>query len=251
MREAAEAILSVGNLCKSYGELKAVRDLSFHICEGEIFGLLGPNGAGKSTTLECVLGTREPDSGNIDLLGFHLKKRNRDLFNRIGVQFQNSRYPDRIRVDELCRMISVLYSECLDWREMLPRFGLDEKRKSQVSELSGGERQKLSLLLALINKPKIVFLDELTTGLDPQARRNVWSYLTELKKDGLTILLTSHYMEEVQYLCDRILIINKGNEVITGTPESVIASSGQKNLDEAYLHYVNEEVKYEETIKAL
>lgn len=168
MKQKSEIMLSLTNLNKSYGKQKAVENLSFQIMEGEIFGLLGPNGAGKSTTMECLLGTRKPDSGEIYLLGFRRQKRDKDLFNSIGVQFQNSSFPDQIKVNELSQMVSSLYRDCRDWRSMLYRFGLEKKEKATVLDLSGGEKQLLSLMLALLNKPKLVFLDELTTGLIPR-----------------------------------------------------------------------------------
>lgn len=251
MKNKTEILLSVEGLEKSYGSLKAVRNLSFQVNKGEIFGLLGPNGAGKSTTLECILGTRKSDKGDITLLQKSLAERKRSLFNRIGVQFQNSRYPDQIKVSELCQMTAVLYRRSLDWKQLLNEFSLSDKKDAMVSDLSGGERQKLTLLLALINKPEIVFLDELTTGLDPHARRLVWSHIQNLKSKGLTVVLTSHYMDEVEYLCDRVLIINKGEEIISGTPKDIIERSGMRNLEEAYLSFCGEEVKNEEIVNAV
>lgn len=231
-------MIQIKRLNKSYGDFQALRNLTLTIRKGEIFGLLGPNGAGKSTTLECLLGTKSYDSGNILFA-------NRKNFEKIGVQFQDSRFPDGIKVCEICKMTSVLYKDVYPWKELLNDFGLTDKEKAQVSDLSGGERQRLSLLLALINKPELLILDELTTGLDPQARRNVWSYLNNLKNKGLTILLTSHYMEEVEFLCDTVLILQKGEEIISGTPEDVIRESGQNTLDEAYLYFTNQEVSNE------
>jgi len=243
-----ESIVSVRGLSKSYGTFQAVKDLSFQVAPGEVFGLLGPNGAGKSTTLSCILGTCKHDSGRITLLGLTGDRFPKELFNRIGIQFQNSSYPDRIRVDELCQMIAALYREARDWKEMLELFRLDSKVKSPVSSLSGGEKQKLALLLSLINKPDIVFLDELTTGLDPEARHDVWNYLSDLKKRGMTIVLTSHYMEEVERLCDRVLIIGEGRELISGTVGELLEQSGTTSMNDAYMFYVKGETANEKII---
>ncbi len=208
--------------------------------KGEIFGLLGPNGAGKSTTIECILGTRKKDSGNINLLGQSPYKNRKNLFRKVGVQFQDSHYPDQIKVMELCQMFGVLYDNNGDIGELLDQFSLTDMVGKKVSDLSGGESQKLSVVLALINEPEIVFLDELTTGLDPKARREVWNYLKNLRDKGMTILLSSHYMDEVHFLCDRVLIMNHGKKIICGTPEDVIAGAGKESMEEAYLYYLEE-----------
>lgn len=231
-------ILTVTNLTKKYKEKIAVSKLNLAVEKGEIFGLLGPNGAGKSTTIECILGTKAKDEGQVELLDQKLGSYNKRLFQQIGVQFQASHYPDRIKVKEMCAMVTSLYSDTVDWHTLLQEFSLEDKQNQMVSSLSGGERQKLSVVLALINAPKIVFLDELTTGLDPQARREVWHYLKQLQERGVTIFLTSHYMDEVEVLCNRVVIINNGAEVISGTPAEIIRKSGAKNLEEAYLHYI-------------
>jgi ABC-2 type transport system ATP-binding protein len=240
MKISSEILLSVQGLEKSYKKIKAVDNLNFQVFKGEIFGLLGPNGAGKTTAIECILGTSKADRGKINLLGQSQNKR-RNLFENVGVQFQDSQYPDLIRVEELCRMRTVLYKESLNYKDLLIQFDLENMEKKRVSELSGGEKQKLSVVLALINNPQIVFLDELTTGLDPKARRDVWSYLNKLKQKGMTIFLTSHYMDEVRHLCDRILIIEKGKEVISGTPDYVIEQSGKETMEDAYLYFIGKE----------
>ncbi len=231
-------ILTVTNLTKKYKEKIAVSKLNLAVEKGEIFGLLGPNGAGKSTTIECILDTKSKDQGQVQLLDQKLGSYNKQLFQQIGVQFQASHYPDRIKVKEMCAMVTSLYSHTVDWHTLLQEFSLEDKQNQMVSSLSGGERQKLSVVLALINEPKVVFLDELTTGLDPQARREVWYYLKQLQERGVTIFLTSHYMDEVEVLCNRVVIINNGAEVISGTPAEIIRKSGAKNLEEAYLHYI-------------
>ncbi len=235
-------IIVVTGLTKKYGQVKAVENLNITVKEGEIFGLLGSNGAGKSTTIECMLGLKKRDSGSVQILKMNPLTNRRKLFNEVGVQFQESYYPDRIKVKEMCELTSSLYNKPIDWMGMLKRFELNDKTNQTVSKLSGGERQKLSVILALLHNPKVVFLDELTTGLDPAARKEVWKFLKGLKEKGLTIFLTSHYMDEVHYLCDNISILNKGREIITGTPDEVIQNSGEENLEEAYLKYIKQEV---------
>lgn len=242
-------MLDVINICKSYRSVKAVQQLSFSVGRGEIFGLLGPNGAGKSTTIECILGTKKPDSGQAVLLGESTNKLRPSIFEKVGVQFQDSHYPDLIRVGELCRMTASLYRKTdKHYGELLKLFELQNKLKQPVSKLSGGERQKLTVVLALINNPEIVFLDELTTGLDPRGRREVWQHLEKLRGQGLTIILTSHYMDEVTRLCDRILIMKNGSEIVTGSPEEVIKQSGQNTMENAYLFYTGEKGDYDENI---
>lgn len=240
-------VIVVSDLTKNYGQLKAVDKLNLKIKAGEIFGLLGPNGAGKTTTIECILGTKKRNDGIVEILNMDPISDRKKLFERVGVQFQDSYYPDRIKVKEICELVSSLYSKTIDWKSMLIKFNLEDKVNQLVSSLSGGERQKLSVILALLHKPKIVFLDELTTGLDPLARREVWSFLKSLKEQEITIFLTSHYMDEVHFLCDRVSIIDKGKEILTGTPEQVIKKSGKNNLEDAYLSFIdNKEDKNEE-----
>lgn len=245
MKRNDSELLSVTGLCKNYGDLRAVDNLSFKIIKGDIFGLLGPNGAGKSTTIDCILGTAKADTGEVELLGQSPRGNRKKLFQRIGVQFQDSHYPELIKVWELCEMTAILYNHSADVNVLLTKFSLGGMEQKRVSELSGGEKQKLSVVLALINNPEIVFLDELTTGLDPKARRDVWSLLQNLKSRGMTIFLTSHYMDEVSYLCNRILIMDKGKEVVAGTPDSVIKLSGKSSMEDAYLYYIGEEEKNE------
>lgn len=235
-------IMTVQGLEKYYGSKIAVNNISISIAEGETFGLLGHNGAGKTTFIECVLGVKPYTSGSVEVLGISPRKDRKSLFEQVGVQFQQTSYQDRIKVKEICEVTYSLYKEPADWRTLLKAFGLAEMEKRTVSELSGGERQKLSVLLALIPNPKLIFLDELTTGLDTKARRDVWKYLVEMKKKGLTIFLTSHYMDEVATLCDRICILKSGEIVIMDTVKNVIDSSPYDNLDDAYLWYSGEEV---------
>lgn len=186
---------------------------------GTVFGLLGANGAGKSTTIECILGTKKADEGTVRLLGQDPKKQRRSLFERVGVQFQEGDYQKEIKVSELCGETTSLYCKPADWRTLCEQFGIGDKTKAAVKSLSGGERQRLFIVLALIPQPEIVFLDELTTGLDAKARRSVWKTLESLKKQGLTIFLTSHFMDEVEALCNEICILKKGIVVFRGTVE--------------------------------
>ena len=237
----SEPAVSVKNLTKSFSGRRVVDDLSLDVQRGEVFALLGHNGAGKSTTIDLILGLKSPDGGSATVLGMNAARQRRQVFERVGVQLQNTRYQPNITVDEACREYASLYSAPADYRQLLNVFGLDALRKSFVSKLSGGERQKLSVVLALIGDPELVFLDELTTGLDVVARREVWRTLKRLKEQGLTIFLTTHYMEEAEALCDRVCIIRSGKKVAEGTIDEVVAASGRSNLEEAYLFHMGEE----------
>ncbi len=232
-----EKVLQVQNLSKNYGSVTAVSGLSLSVARGEVFGLLGPNGAGKSTSIECMLGVKKASAGTVEILGINPSEGRKTLFERVGVQFQETGYQDKIRVGEICRMTAALYRQPADWQRLLAVFDIQGLEKQEVSQLSGGERQRLSVLLALIPNPELVFLDELTTGLDTRARREVWQYLKELKKGGLTIVLTSHFMDEVEVLCDRALILKKGEPQICGTIGEITEGSPCSCFEEAYLWY--------------
>ncbi|MGM9639784.1 MAG: ABC transporter ATP-binding protein [Faecousia sp.] len=236
-----EPSVRVKNLTKSFGGRRVVDDLSFDVQKGQVFALLGHNGAGKSTTIDLILGLKTPDEGTAKILGMDAAKNRKRVFERVGVQLQNTQYQPNITVEEACIEYASLYDAPADYPALLEQFGLGTLRKSFVSRLSGGERQKLSVVLALIGSPEIVFLDELTTGLDVVARREVWRTLKQLKERGLTIFLTTHYMEEAEALCDRVCIIKSGKKVAEGTIGEVIAASGQRNLEEAYLFFMGEE----------
>lgn len=238
-----EEIIKVSQLCKLYGEKIAVDNLNLSVKQGTVVGILGANGAGKSTSIECILGTKKADSGYVSICGMNPIKDRKKLFEKIGVQFQDSNYQSEIRVDELCEETACIYKNPADWRELLKEFGISDKERNQVKSLSGGERQRLFIVLALIPQPEVVFLDELTTGLDARARREVWRTLEKLKKDGLTIILTSHFMDEVEILCDEILILNKGKTVFYGTVEEAIKNSPCDKFEDAYLWYSDEEGK--------
>lgn len=241
-------IIKVENLTKAYGDLKAVKNLSFSVKKGTAFGLLGANGAGKSTTIECILGTKELDSGSVSILELNPKFNRKELFEKVGVQFQEANYQENIRVEELCQVTTSLYKKPADYNELLSQFGIADKSKALVKELSGGQKQRLFIILALICNPDVVFLDELTTGLDARARRDVWQSLSNLKDKGLSILLTSHFMDEVEILCDTICILNKGETVFYGTVKEAIEESPYEKFEDAYLWYTDEEVRQNENI---
>lgn len=243
-----EPIIRVENLNKSYGNVKAVDRLHLSIGRGEVFGLLGANGAGKSTAMECILGTKKQDSGTVSILGMNPQQERKKLFEKVGVQFQEANYQEKIRVSELCEVTASLYQTPTDFASLLKKFGLFDKLRSHVSELSGGQKQRLFIVLALIPNPEVVFLDELTTGLDARARRDVWTSLSDLKAKGLTILLTSHFMDEVEALCDKIMILKKGKRIFYGTVQKAIAASPYEKFEDAYLWYTDEEEHENESI---
>lgn len=240
-----QEVIKVEQLTKSYGALTAVDHLSLSVDRGTVFGLLGANGAGKSTAIECILGTRKADSGSVSILDLSPEADRRKLFERVGVQFQEANYQDKITLWELCQVTAALYRKPADPAALLDKFGLSGKKRCPVTELSGGQRQRLFIVLALIPNPEVVFLDELTTGLDAKARREVWNILSDLKKQGVTIFLTSHFMDEVEKLCDRICILKKGRAVFHGTVSEAIKNSPCNQLEDAYLWYTEEESEHE------
>lgn len=224
----------VQNLCKAYNGKPVLKGLNLSIPSGTVFGLLGANGAGKSTAIESILGTRKADSGTVSLLGQDPGKNRRKLFERIGIQFQEGDYHQEIKVKELCEETACLYRNPADWKCLCQQFGIGDKLNAPVKSLSGGQRQRLFIVLALIPNPELVFLDELTTGLDAKARRGVWRTLESLKKQGLTIFLVSHFMDEVEALCDKICILKDGSQVFTGTVAQAKEAAGCQNLEDAY-----------------
>ncbi len=238
----SEAIFVEG-LTKAYHGKTVVDHLDLSVKSGTVFGLLGANGAGKSTTIECMLGTKQADAGTVRLLGQDPKKHRRRLFERIGVQFQEGDYHREIKVSELCEETACLYRNPADWHALCRQFGIGDKAGTAVKSLSGGERQRLFIVLALIGRPELVFLDELTTGLDAKARRGVWKTLESLKEQGLTIFLTSHFMDEVEALCDEICILKKGVPVFRGTVEQAKEQCGCERFEDAYLQLSDEEVE--------
>jgi len=231
-------MISVKDLCKSYGSRRILQGLSFEVEPGTVFGLLGHNGAGKSTTIDCVLGVEPFESGEVSVLSQDPAVNRKSLFQKVGVQFQNTAYPTKIKVKEACELNHSLYEAADDWRILLEQFGLGEKANAYVADLSGGERQKLAIVLAVMHRPELVFLDELTTGLDPYARREVWTYIKALKASGTTVFLTSHFMDEVEQLCDKIAILKAGKILISGTVSQVVEKSGKTHLEDAYLYFV-------------
>ena len=221
-----EMVIEVTDLVKKYSRVVAVDHVSFEVFEGEIFGMVGPNGAGKTTTIECIEGLRSPDQGSIRVLGMQPNRNKNRLQKRIGVQLQESALPDRIKVWEAMDLFASIYSLSADWRPLLEKLGLNDKYKATFSKLSGGQKQRLFIALSLINDPEVVFLDELTTGLDPHARRAIWDLVLGIREQGKTVVLTTHFMEEAERLCNRVAIIDQGHIVAMDTPENLIRSLG-------------------------
>ena len=220
------SVIDVRNLRKTYGATVAVDDISLTVEEGEIFGIIGPNGAGKTTTVECVEGLRRADHGSISVLGLDPVADRAELTQRLGVQLQDSQLPDRLRVAEALELFSSFYRQPADWRELLGTLGLAGKEQARFGKLSGGQKQRLSIALALIGNPQVAVLDELTTGLDPQARRDTWALIEGVRDRGVTIVLVTHFMEEAERLCDRVAVIDSGRVVVTDTPAALAAGQG-------------------------
>jgi len=220
------AVIDVGNVHKRYGGTVAVDDVSFTVDEAEIFGILGPNGAGKTTTVECIEGLRTPDRGRIRVLGLDPRTDAAELHQQLGVQLQESELPERIEVGEALELYSSFYRTPADWMELMRTLGLDSKRHTQYRELSGGQKQRLSVALALVGRPRIAVLDELTTGLDPQARREVWALIEGIRDRGVTIVLVTHLMEEAERLCDRVAVLDLGRVVAIDSPSALAAGAG-------------------------
>jgi ABC-2 type transport system ATP-binding protein len=218
--------ISVSDFCKDYGDVRAVDGIAFDVAEGEIFGMVGPNGAGKTTTIECLEGLRTADGGTIRILGLDPVRDGQAVRERIGVQLQQSALPDDIRVWEALDLFASFYGKPVPWAPILERLGLAEKRNAAFSGLSGGQKQRLFIALALVNDPELVFLDELTTGLDPQARHSIWDLVRDIRKRGKTVFLTTHFMEEAEQLCDRVLVIDRGRIMALDTPENLVQNLG-------------------------
>ena len=216
------AIITVSDLKKSYGEFRAVKGISFDVYEGEIFGLLGPNGAGKTTTLEIIETLREKSSGTVTVAGLNIDHDANAIKQMIGVQLQAAGYYPSLTLVELINLFAGLYNMPADPMEMLKRVGLEDKAKAKFKELSGGQKQRFSITTTLINKPKIVFLDEPTTGLDPQARRNLWDLIRQIRSEGTTVVITTHYMDEAEQLCDRVAVMEAGNIIALDSPDALI-----------------------------
>jgi ABC-2 type transport system ATP-binding protein len=219
-------VIQVQHLRKTYGATVAVDDLSLEVQEGEIFGMVGPNGAGKTTTIECLEGMRRFDGGEIRVLGMDPVRQEHELRYVIGTQLQKSQLPDQLTVGEVLDLFASFYPHPVPWPGLVERLGLTEKKNSWVSKLSGGQLQRVFIALALINRPKLVFLDELTTGLDPQARRSIWDLMREIRTGGCTVVLTTHAMEEAETLCDRVAIVDHGKVVALDTPAALVRNLG-------------------------
>ena len=218
----ANTIISVKNLVKNYNNFQAVKGISFDVYEGEIFGLLGPNGAGKSTTLEIIETLREKTSGEVIVDGFNLDKQPGEIKKIIGVQLQSSGYYPALNLVQLIELFCGLYNRYINPMELLESVNLKEKRKAKFKELSGGQKQRFSVATTLINEPRIIFLDEPTTGLDPQARRSLWELIKNIRQKGTTVIITTHYMDEAEYLCDRVAIIDSGKIVALDSPDKLV-----------------------------
>lgn len=247
-------IISVTDLVKKYGDFEAVKGISFHVNEGEIFGLLGPNGAGKSTTLEIIETLRPKTSGSVAVAGFDLDKSPNEIKSLIGVQLQSSGYYPGLNLVQLIELFSGLYNQSVDAYNLLDNVNLRDKAKAQYKNLSGGQKQRFSVATTLINKPKIIFLDEPTTGLDPQARRNLWELIKQINQQGTTVIITTHYMDEAEYLCDRIAIIDASKIVALDAPDQLIddlVASGferpkevkKANLEDVFIHLTGKTIR--------
>src|SRR5271169_316961 len=245
-------IISVNHLTKNYGNFQAVKGISFEVREGEIFGLLGPNGAGKSTTLEIIETLREKTSGTVIVDGIDLDRSPNEIKKRIGVQLQTSGYYPNLNLTELLILFGGLYNRDIKPSEFLGKVNLLDKARSKYKQLSGGQKQRFSIATTLINQPKIIFLDEPTTGLDPQARRNLWELIKQLRERGATVVLTTHYMDEAEELCERVAIIDSGQIIALSTPAELIdrlLATGFKrekavkeaNLEDVFLNMTGKE----------
>lgn len=217
-------VVQVEGLSKTYGKTIAVDNITFEVREGEIFGMVGPNGAGKTTAIECIEGLRRPDRGLVRVLGLDPVHQERQLRPLLGIQLQQANLPENIKVLEALDLYASFYSHTLDWQELIKGLGLVEKRNTTFRKLSGGQKQRLFIALALLNDPQLVFLDELTTGLDPHARHAIWDLVRDVRKRGKTIFLTTHYMEEAERLCDRVAILDHGQIVALDTPTNLITN---------------------------
>jgi len=224
LSEPVEEVISVESLNKRFGDLVAVDDISFSVRRGEVFGILGPNGAGKTTTLECIEGLQEPSSGRISVLGTEIARDPNTVKERIGVQLQASAYFDYLTLTEILELFGRFYSRRVPPAELLSTVGLEDKANTTVGKLSGGQQQRFTIAATLVNDPEVVFLDEPTAGLDPQARRNLWDFVQSINSQGRTIVLTTHYMEEAEFLCDRVAIMDQGRIVTLDTPTNLVRS---------------------------
>lgn len=224
-----DKVIQVAQLKKVYGQTRAVDEISFEVKQGEIFGMVGPNGAGKTTTIENIEGLRQPDSGNVTVLGFNPNQNGSALQQLIGVQLQQSSLPHRLKVWEALELFSSFYSKTVAWEKLLQQLGLESSRNTVFVKLSGGQKQRLFIALVLVNDPELIFLDELTTGLDPQARHAMWDLVRDIRDQGKTVFLTTHFMEEAERLCDRVAVMDHGKIVALDSPINLIKSLDAEN----------------------
>ena len=243
---SAAAAVTVQHLVKKYGRLVAVNDVSLSIHEGEIFGIIGPNGAGKTTTVECISGLRAPDSGSISVYGLSPQKDRNAIREFVGVQLQESALPPRIKVGEAVKLFASFYSNPLDPDQLLESLGIEQIVKSSFKNLSGGQKQRVSIALALVGNPRLAILDELTTGLDPEARREIWSLIERMRERGVTVILVTHFMDEAERLCDRLALINHGAVRALDTPEAIAAKAGGSRV-----RFVPSQPVDEQTLRAI
>lgn len=242
-------VITIENMTKMYGNVTAVNNISLQVQPAEIFGLVGHNGAGKTTTIECLEGFRNPTSGTIRVLGLNPQTHTRQLRQRIGIQHQHAELPDRIKVREVLDVFAAMYHRAADYDLLIDQLGLGEKRDARFASLSGGQKQRLFIALALINQPDLVFLDELTTGLDPLARRDNWALIESIRERGTTVVLSTHFMDEAERLCDRIAIMRQGRIVALDTPANlklVLSAAGgaqtnQPTLEDVFIHLTGQE----------
>lgn len=214
-----QAVVQVEGLNLAYGTIRAVWDVSFSVKPGEILAVIGQNGSGKTSTVECVEGLRKPNHGSVRVFGKDPLKHRNEVYKEMGVQLQETEYPPKIKVEEQCRLFASFYEDPADWKMLLSQLGLENKKKRQVCKLSGGERQRLSILLSLMGRPKLLVLDELTTGLDPEARKNMWVSFRNIKESGVSIIMVSHYLDEVEALADKILYLEQGKQRFFGSQQ--------------------------------
>lgn len=251
---ATKPIIEVTDLAKSYHDKQIVKGISFAVQEGEIFGILGPNGAGKTTTLEMIEALRPIDGGRVLLDGIDVKKNPMKIKEIIGIQLQSTAFFDRLSLREQLQMFSGLYNQAAHPDELLAEVQLTEKASSYVEKLSGGQKQRFSIAAALVNKPRVLFLDEPTTGLDPQARRNLWKLVQQIKKSGITILMTTHYMDEAELLCDRVAVMDNGTIVAIDSPKNLVKELlargftkpqhvEQANLEDVFIDLTGKELR--------
>jgi ABC-2 type transport system ATP-binding protein len=241
---AGQPAVTVTNLAKRYGDLRAVDDVSFSIREGEIFGIIGPNGAGKTTAVECISGLRVPDSGSISVYGLSPQRDRDQIKEFVGVQLQESALPPRLKAGEALQLVASFYPDPLDPREVLQSLGITHIERAAFKNLSGGQKQRLSIALALVGNPKIAILDELTTGLDPEARRETWALIERMRERGVTVILVTHFMDEAETLCDRVALINRGRLRALDTPEAIAAQAGGNRVRFAPSQPVDDQTLY-------